>query len=81
VKPLADDTELDIERRLIAAWRGMSPDEKFHVLCELTLAAENWSRSGLREQHPDADEHELALRLAALKYGSDLVHEAHGWRA
>jgi hypothetical protein len=34
---------------------------------------------GIRERHPTASERELRLRLAALKYGRDLMVRACGW--
>jgi len=35
----------------------------------------------IRERHPGASKHEQKLRLAALKYGPDLVLAAYGWDA
>ncbi|MHC5212183.1 MAG: hypothetical protein ACYTG2_15805 [Planctomycetota bacterium] len=81
MKPLTADTDPAVEARLIAGWRTMSAERKFRAVCELTRSAESWSRSGLRSRHPGADDHELDMRLVALKYGQELVHEAYGWRA
>ena len=59
----------------------MSPAEKAARVADLTRAACTLALVGLRARHPEADEHELLLRLAVLRLGAETVRRAYGWRA
>ena len=72
------DTSFEIEQRLIAHWRTLSPAEKLRIADDLRRTADQLALGGLRLRHPDASTEELALQLAALKYGRQLCIEALG---
>ena len=73
------DTSPEVEERVLARWRSMSPAEKLVEIDDLHRSVEGVARMGIRMRHPEADERELVMRLAALKYGRALVLEAFGW--
>lgn len=73
------DTSPEIERRQIDAWRAMSEARKLAIASELTLAAEELTRAGIRERHPSASEREIALRLGALRLDRDTMIRVFGW--
>lgn len=70
---LSLDTDADIERRQIEAWRRMSPAEKAAIVTGLTRAAFEMAAAGVRHRHPDASPRELFLRLAIVVHGRDLA--------
>jgi hypothetical protein len=75
--PLALDTPLDVERRQIEAWRGMSSSEKAALVSGLTGAVYELARAGIRARHPDAAPREQLLRLAIVTLGIELAREAY----
>ena len=74
------DTSPEALAKQIELYRRMTPSEKADRLRALTLAVNTLALAGLRQRHPAADEHELHLRLAALRLGEDLVAQVYGWR-
>lgn len=70
---LSLDTEPDVERRLVEAWRGMSPATKAAAIAGLTRAACAMTYAGVRARHPDASPHEQFLRVACIMLGPELV--------
>lgn len=79
LRPLADDTSLAIEAMMLAHYRELAVHEKLAIVRKLTRLADSIALVGIRERHPEADEREQRLRLAALKHGRELVLAAFGW--
>jgi len=75
------DSPLEVEALLIEHYRSLEPWEKVTIVCALNQASDDAALAGIHERHPEADEREQRLRLAALKYGRDLVFAAYGWDA
>lgn len=73
------DTHPDIEARIIAGYRAMSPARRFELACALTRAVRELALVDIRRRHPHADERELALRLASRTMDPDLLKTAFGW--
>jgi hypothetical protein len=73
------DTTPDAERIQLEAWRLMTPAQKLRVVSELVRASEELARAGIRERHPDADEREVELRLAALRLDRSTMIRLFGW--
>jgi hypothetical protein len=73
------DTSTEIERRQIETWRTMSAAQKLAMVSQLTLAAEELARAGIRERHPSATEREIELRLGALRLDRDTMIRVFGW--
>lgn len=79
LRPLAEDTSLEAEAILIDHYRRLEVHEKIAIAMELTRLMDEVALEGIRERHPGASEREQKLRLAALKYGRELMLAAFGW--
>lgn len=73
------DTAPGIERRQIAAWRAMTPEQKLAIVSQLVLATEELAVAGIRERHPTATDREIELRLGALRLDRETMIRAFGW--
>ena len=73
------DTSPEIEALLVQGSRALTPAAKWRQVCEQMAADDAHTLAGIRLRHPGAAARELRLRLAALKYGSELMREAFGW--
>ncbi|MGH2399629.1 MAG: hypothetical protein ACRDF6_07265 [bacterium] len=73
------DTAFEIERRLVDAWRRMPSWEKARQLVACCHAVEELATAGLRLRHPCATEHELRMRLAAMRLERALMIDVYGW--
>jgi hypothetical protein len=80
-RTITSDTTPDVDAIRFAHYADMSPAEKVSRMVSLTQTACTLALAGLRARHPEADEVELLLRLAVLRYGADAVAQAYGWRA
>lgn len=63
------DTSLAQRRRQVEHLRSLSPDQRWLMLGRLVADGRALARAGLRARHPDADDREIEVRLAALLYG------------
>ena len=77
MRPLAEDTPLDIERRQIEGWRRMSASQKASLIGSMSRSVRELALAGIRSRHPDATPREQFLRLAILTLGQDLAREAY----
>jgi len=75
----AEDTTYEVECLLIDAWRAMPSWEKARRLVESCRAVDQLVRAGVRLRHPDANDREVHLRVAALRLGPALMREVYGW--
>lgn len=75
--PLNLDTEPEIERRQVQAWRSMSASQKAALITGLTRAAYAMTWAGVRHRHPDASLREQFLRVAVIVLGPDLAARAY----
>jgi hypothetical protein len=73
------DTSEAVDRFLMERYRKMTPSDKMRMVTELNETVEAVALTGLRMRYPDAPERELRLRLAAIRYGRELVIKAFGW--
>ena len=73
------DTSREIARLLFEHYARLEAWEKIRIIEDLNRTADEAAMVGIRERHPDATEREVKLRLAALKYGRDLMMQAFGW--
>lgn len=74
-----NDTHPDIEARIIAGYRAMTPARKFEIVCALTRAANDLALIDIRRRHPNADQREVMLRLASRTVDPELLKRAFGW--
>lgn len=73
------DTSREAEEVLFAAYRRMTPSEKWHRVADLTRTARAFALAGLRMRHPQASERELLLRLASTYIDRQTMIAAFGW--
>ncbi|MCB1055139.1 MAG: hypothetical protein KDD11_06455 [Acidobacteria bacterium] len=80
MRRLFPDTPPEIEERLIAGYRRMSPREKLKRVVELNRAVETMAAARIRAQYgPDLSERELRLRLAALRLDRQTMIDVFDW--
>lgn len=75
----SEDTSPEVDRLLFDAYRAMSSWEKARRVDEDALALEQLARLGIQQRHPDAEEQEIRLRLAALRLDRETMIRAFGW--
>jgi len=74
-----NDTNPAIEARMIEGYRAMSPARKLEIVCDLSRAVRELALTDIRRRHPNADDRELALRLASRTVDPGLLRRAFGW--
>jgi hypothetical protein len=74
------DTASTIERRVIDGLARMQPEEKLARTMALCRAAGELAIAGIRLRDGDLPEAELRVRLARLRYGSELVDRVQAYR-
>ena len=74
-----DDTPPAVAEILIAGYQRMTPAERLARACDLSLAVRQLALARLRTEHPNASEHELRLRVAALTLDAETMRRAFGW--
>lgn len=74
-----NDTHPAIEALLIDGYRRMTPAQKLERVRTLTRAVQELALLDVRRRYPDADAHELALRVASRWIEPDLMVRAFGW--
>jgi hypothetical protein len=76
-RPQADDTDPDIDRRLMDAYRAMTPAEKAARIAEDSLALEHLALAGIALRQPNGTATDRFLALAVLRLGEPEVHRAY----
>jgi len=73
------DTEIGALRVFLDLHHRMPPQRKFGQMIEMYQAINATWAAQERRAHPQADERELFLRVAARRLGRELVRRAYGW--
>jgi ribosomal 50S subunit-associated protein YjgA (DUF615 family) len=76
---IPDDTDPAVQSLLDEGYRRMSGVQKLERVRQLTLAVQELALADIKRRHPDADERELALRLASRWLDPELMVRAFGW--
>lgn len=76
-----DDTAVEVERRAIEGLARMQPQERLARTMALCRAARDLAIAGIRLRDGDLPDRELRVRLARLRYGSELVDRVEAYRA
>lgn len=74
----SEDTTYEVERRLIEAYRAMTPLEKARRVVDDCVCLEVLTVAGLRVRYPSDSEAALRRRLAVLRFGEELANAAFG---
>ena len=72
------DTSPEAWEVLLEIQRRMTPADKIARAFEWSEVIRGMAEAGLREQYPEADEHEILLRYARMTLGDDLFRRAYG---
>lgn len=74
------DTDPEVERLVVEAYRRMTPEERFAKTIEVLRAGEVLMRAGIRHRHgEEISEQEERLRIGALRLGRETMMELFGW--
>lgn len=79
MKPMAMDTPPEIEQMLIEGYRKMSAAQKLQIMQDLNYTAQLLALGDIKRRHPNADKHELQLRLASRWIEPALMKDAFNW--
>ena len=74
-----NDTDARIEAVLVAGYRAMSASQKLARVTALTRAVQELALLDIRRRHPEANQRELALRLASRWIDADVMKRVFGW--
>ncbi len=75
----SDDTSPEAERVLIDRYRRLDLHARLRLAFDQQEVSDAFALCGIRMRHPQADEREQKLRLAALKIERELMLRAYGW--
>lgn len=78
MKPLADDTPLEVEAIQLDMIRRTPVWRRLEIVAELNESVKMMALAGLRGRHPDASPTELRRRLADLYLGEELAERVYG---
>ena len=73
------DTHPDALRVFLDLNHRMSAQQKYDRVIEMYETMNATCAAEERRMHPDAEEREIFLRVAARRLGWDLVRRAYGW--
>ena len=76
----ARDTDPAIERRVIDGLAHLTAEERLARTMALCRAASELAMAGIRLRERDLSEADVRLRLASIRYGSDLVAAVQAYR-
>ena len=79
MKPLAEDTPIEVERIQVEMVRQTTPGQKLARMTSLNRSLRTMAREQIRSQYPQASEREIELRTAARWLGPELMRRAFGW--
>ncbi|MBS1836957.1 MAG: hypothetical protein JST64_04605 [Actinobacteria bacterium] len=74
--PVPTDTDPDVFRRQIAAWRAMTPIERFELADRLSAEVIALAVAGIRFEQPEATPAEIRFELARRRFGRALAEAA-----
>jgi hypothetical protein len=73
------DTTEAAERLQFAIWRAMTPLQKARMFARACSAARRLTMAGIRAQHPQADEHEVRMRMLARMLDRETMLAVYEW--
>jgi hypothetical protein len=76
---MMDDTDPRALEILTELERNMSPGRKAALALAMSRVILRAAAAGVRMRYPNADEHEVLVRTAALHLDRELMIRAYGW--
>ena len=74
-----EDTDPKALEFFIELHRRMAPGERVAQIFEMCAFMEGLQRSSVLSMHPEADEREVFMRVAARRLGRDIMIQVYGW--
>lgn len=68
-----------MERKWIELIRSLTPKQRLEAVLRLNCGARKFQIAGIRHRHPDADEHEIRMRLASQSLGRETMIRLFEW--
>lgn len=78
-KTQSPDTHPEIERILFEGLRKMTPAQKLEAVRKMGEFVQDLQMADIRSRHPDADEHEVRMRLASRWLPADIMRKVYNW--
>jgi hypothetical protein len=79
MKPLAEDTSIEVERIQMEILRRMTPGQKMDRVRDLTMTAAEMQYAAIKRQRPDASDEEIRLRVISRWLPRELMIRAYNW--
>ena len=79
MKPLAEDTPVEVERIQMEILRRMTPGQKMDCIRDMTMSMAAMQLAAVKRQHPDATEEEIRLRVISRWLPRDIMIRAYNW--
>lgn len=78
-RAVLSDTSPEAETVLIELYRRMPGWQKLRQVSELTRAVQELALADIQRRHPEADSHELKLRLASRWLSAETMRKVFDW--
>jgi hypothetical protein len=75
----SEDTDPAAEAVQIEIFRRMTPAQKYALVLSLNRRARSFQMAGIRARHPEADSHELKMRLFSLWLDRETMIKVYDW--
>lgn len=72
------DTSPSADARYHELLRALPPERRLETAMKLSRAVRELAIAGIRQRHPDADEHEVRVRLVVRLYGRAAAERLFG---
>lgn len=73
------DTDPEALKVFIECQRALTPSKKIEAVFELNRLLRGLAEARERELHPDADDHEIFLRVVARRLDRETMKRVYGW--
>ena len=73
------DASMESMAIVVDRWRSMSASDRFETVASLNDACQAMAEAGVRLRFPLADDHEVWLRVTALRLGRALMVDVYRW--
>lgn len=78
---MVSDTSPEAMARYVELLRAQSPVDRLRTASALTMAVRRLAETGIRQQHPNASDEEVRVRLAVRIYGREVASRLFGAEA
>ncbi len=79
MRPLAEDTPIEVERIQVEILRRMTPAQKMERMVSLNRSVRSIAQASVRRKYPNASAREVTMRVASRWLPAELMVKAFGW--